>query len=142
MAVYKRGKIWWYEFLFDGERVRKSTKQGNKRVAEQMEAADRTRRAKGEVGIVERKFAPTLKAFAPRFVITSYSIHYTKLYERSSVRCSAPVRGCVRRPRSWTALANVRDRSASRSRRSRIPCRRRMLSSPSAFASRSRRVRW
>jgi len=67
MAVYKRGKIWWYEFLFDGERVRKSTKQGNKRVAEQMEAADRTRRAKGEVGIVERKFAPTLKAFAPRF---------------------------------------------------------------------------
>jgi len=67
MAVYKRGNTWWYEFVFNGERIRASTKQSNKRVAEQMEAAEKTRLAKGEVGIVERKPVPTLREFAPRF---------------------------------------------------------------------------
>jgi integrase len=64
MAVYKHGKIWWYKFNWNGESIRESTKQSNKRVAEQMEAAHKTSLAKGEVGIRERKPAPTLKAFA------------------------------------------------------------------------------
>ena len=64
MAVYKRGGVWWFGFTFNGERVQQSTKQGNKRVAEQMEAACKTRLAKGEVGIVERKPVPTLRDFA------------------------------------------------------------------------------
>jgi integrase len=67
MAVYKRGGVWWYEFTFNGERVRESTKQGNRRVAEQMEAAKRTALAKGEVGIQNHKKIPTLRQFAPRF---------------------------------------------------------------------------
>lgn len=67
MAVYKRGDTYWYEFVFNGERVRESTKQGNKRVAEQMEAARKTQLAKGEVGIQERKPVPTFREFAPRF---------------------------------------------------------------------------
>jgi len=50
MAVYKRGGVWWYHFVFRGERVQESTKQGNKRVAEQMEAARKTQVAKGEAG--------------------------------------------------------------------------------------------
>jgi len=44
--------------------IRESTKQTNKRVAEQMEAAHRTALAKGEVGIREKKPVPTLKEFA------------------------------------------------------------------------------
>jgi integrase len=67
MAVYKRGGVWWFGFTFNGERIQQSTKQGSKRVAEQMEAACRTRLAKGEVGIVDRKPVPVLKEFAPRF---------------------------------------------------------------------------
>jgi hypothetical protein len=47
MAVYKRGKIWWYKFVWNGAQIRHSTKQTNKRVAEQMEAAHRTSLAKG-----------------------------------------------------------------------------------------------
>jgi integrase len=70
MAVYKRGGIWWYKFRFNGELIRSSTKQSNKRVAEQIEAARRTALAKGEVGIVERKRAPTLSEFADRFLQT------------------------------------------------------------------------
>jgi hypothetical protein len=41
MAVFKRGKKWWYKFVWNGELIRESTKQSNKRTAEQMEAADR-----------------------------------------------------------------------------------------------------
>jgi hypothetical protein len=67
MPVYKRGKVWWFGFVWNGERIQQSTKQGSKRTAEQLYAAYRTRLAKGEVGIVDRKPVPTLKDFAPRF---------------------------------------------------------------------------
>jgi integrase len=68
MSVYKQAKSkkWWYKFNWNGETIRESTKQTNKRVAEQMEAAHRTALAKGEVGIRERKVVPTLKEFADR----------------------------------------------------------------------------
>src|SRR5437879_2691020 len=66
MAVYKqpKSKYWWYKFVWNGEPIRESTKQTNKRIAEQMEAAHRTALAKGEVGIRERKPVPTLAQFA------------------------------------------------------------------------------
>lgn len=67
MAIYKRGDVYWFEFVWNGERIRESTKQGNRVVARQIESARRTQLAKGEVGIEERKPAPRLKEFAPKF---------------------------------------------------------------------------
>jgi hypothetical protein len=67
MALYKRGGVWWFEFVFNGARVRGSTKQGNRRMAEQIESARRTQLVKGEVGIQDRRPVPTLREFAPRF---------------------------------------------------------------------------
>jgi integrase len=66
MAVFKRpdSENWWYQFVWRGKRIRESTKQANKAVARQMEAAHRTALAKAEVGIRERKPIPTLKQFA------------------------------------------------------------------------------
>jgi integrase len=66
MAVYKqpKSKNWWYKFTWNGEAIRESTKQTNKRVAEQMEAAHRTALAKGEFGIRERKRTLSLAQFA------------------------------------------------------------------------------
>lgn len=66
MGVYKqpKSKNWWYKFKWNGQLIRESTKQTNKRVAEQMEAAHRTALAKGEVGIRERRPAPTLREFS------------------------------------------------------------------------------
>ena len=55
-------RIYWYHFVFNGQHVQESSKQGNPRVARQMEAAHRTALAKGDVGIRERK-AITLRAF-------------------------------------------------------------------------------
>ncbi len=64
MGVYRRNRIWWYRFTWKGEVFRESTKQTNKRVAEQIEAAHKTSLAKGEVGIRDRKPVPTLRQFA------------------------------------------------------------------------------
>src|SRR5437773_8400025 len=67
MAIFKRGNVYWYHFLWNGQHIQKSTGQGNLRVAGQIEAAHRTALAKGDAGIFERKPAPTLKDFGPRF---------------------------------------------------------------------------
>jgi integrase len=78
MSIFKRGNVYWYHFLFNGEHIQCSTKQGNPRVARQMEAAHRTRLAKGEVGIEERKPAPMFKAFADRFLAFVEARHENK----------------------------------------------------------------
>ncbi len=64
--IFKRGKIYWYKFMWNGVLVRQTTKQGNDKVARQMEAAHRTSLAKGEVGIREKKAVPTLKEFCDK----------------------------------------------------------------------------
>ena len=66
MGVYKRGCVWWYRFTWKGDPIRESTKQTNKRVAEQIEAAHKTSLAKGEVGLRDRKPAVTIRQFANR----------------------------------------------------------------------------
>jgi hypothetical protein len=66
MAIYKqkRSKNWWYKFNWNGALIRESTKQTNKRIAEQMEAAHRASLAKGVLGIREKKPSPTVQEFA------------------------------------------------------------------------------
>jgi len=82
MAIYKRGcnkrgpdgtcskcgkrracGVYWYKFVWKGKLIRESSKQGNDKVARQMEAAHRVSLAKGEVGIREKKPVPTLRQF-------------------------------------------------------------------------------
>jgi integrase len=62
--IYKRGAIYWYKFQFNGQLIRESTKQGNDKVARNMESAHRTSLAKGEVGIREPKVIPTFAEFS------------------------------------------------------------------------------
>jgi integrase len=63
MSIFKRGKFYWYKFMWGGKMVRESTKQGNDKVARNMESAHRTALAQGLVGIREKKSAPTLEEF-------------------------------------------------------------------------------
>ena len=62
MAIFKRGKIYWYHFVFNGQHIQESTKQGNPRTARQIEAAHKTALAKGVVGFREHK-AVSLRDF-------------------------------------------------------------------------------
>src|SRR5205814_1943503 len=75
MSIFKRGNVYWYHFLWDGQHVQRSTKQGNPRTARQIEAAYKTALAKGEVGITERKKAPGFKAAMKSFLAWSESEH-------------------------------------------------------------------
>lgn len=59
----RKDGIYWYKFMWFGKLIRESTKQGNDKVARQMESAHRTSLAKGEVGIREKKPVPTLASF-------------------------------------------------------------------------------
>ena len=94
-----KSQYWRYKFTWKGEQIRESTKQTNKRVAEQMEAA----LAKGEVGIREKKPVPTLKEFGARDLLP---------FVKSTSRRSPIARvstGCSRSSGSpasgWTRLA-------------------------------------
>src|ERR1700724_3558580 len=71
MAVYQRGNVWWYKFVWNSELIRASTKQSNKRVAEQAEAIRKASLAKGEVGVRQAHSAPapTFSEFSERFLV-------------------------------------------------------------------------
>lgn len=75
MSIFKRGTTYWYHFLHEGRHIQRSTKQGNPRVARQIEAAYRTALAKGEVGITERKKIPAFKAAMVDFLTWSEREH-------------------------------------------------------------------
>jgi integrase len=46
MSIYKRGRVYYYHFIFNGQHVQESTKQGNPNRARQMEADHRARLAR------------------------------------------------------------------------------------------------
>ena len=75
MSVFKHGKsgVYWYEFLYRGSRIRRSTRQRNKNVARDIEATHRTALLKGEIGIKDRQTSkiPTFEHFVPRFERTA-----------------------------------------------------------------------
>jgi hypothetical protein len=66
MSIFRRGRIYWYKFMWNGEMIRESTKQGNRNIARQIEAAHRASLAKGEVGIREKQVAPPLCEFCQK----------------------------------------------------------------------------
>ncbi len=66
MSIFKRSTTYWYEFVFRGQRIRKSTRQRNRNTARELEAAHRSALVRGELGIKVKADAPTLREFAPR----------------------------------------------------------------------------
>jgi integrase len=63
MSIYKRGRVYWYKFQFDGKEIRESTRQRNDKIARNIESAHRTSLAMGEVGIRDKKPVPMLLEF-------------------------------------------------------------------------------
>jgi integrase len=56
MAIYryKNSKVWWMDFIFDGYRVRESTKSRNKKLAEDIERKRRSELESGRMGLKKR----------------------------------------------------------------------------------------
>jgi integrase len=92
MSIYKRGGVYWYKFMWHGKLVRKSTRQGNDKIARNIESVRRTALAKGEVGIHEKPPVPTLSEFlSQRFQPWAKSrfernVLKTWLWYRTSIR--------------------------------------------------------
>ena len=63
MSIYKRGRIYWYKFMWNGEVVRESTRQTNQNTARQMEGAHRASLAKGKSAFENRSHSPRSRAF-------------------------------------------------------------------------------
>src|SRR2546425_11895698 len=61
--VYKRGRIWFYNFTFQGDRYNRSTGETNKRKAEAIEAKLRSDLAMGRFGLAAAKPCPALRKF-------------------------------------------------------------------------------
>ncbi len=120
--IYKRGKckldsegkcakcgrrgscgVYWYKFMWLGTSIRESTKQGNDKVARQMESAHRTSLAKGEVGIREQKTSPTLVEFM------SHTFEpWVEATFREKPRTAVWYRGGIRRVSEFPLLAKAR----------------------------------
>jgi hypothetical protein len=69
-VIYKRGKVYWYEFRFKGKRIQKSTMQKNADKARDAESAERMRLVSGVLGIERQqpKVVPTLESFKITFM--------------------------------------------------------------------------
>ena len=78
MPLYKRNSVWWMNFWIDNHHVQKSTKCKNKRDAEAVERAFRTQLAKGEVGIIPKKVAPTFSTAIKEYLQWSATEHSAK----------------------------------------------------------------
>src|SRR5215831_360224 len=55
MALFKRGRIWWYEFNFSSRRIRESAKTTSKTVAKLAEQQRRRDLEKGFNGLADRR---------------------------------------------------------------------------------------
>jgi len=89
MAVFKRGKVWWYEFIFAGRRIRESAKTSRKTVALEAERNRRWELEKTLAGIpVERRenrissVAGMVKAYSARYELDHRGREQSILFSR------------------------------------------------------------
>jgi hypothetical protein len=71
MAVYKPtsdSKVWWYDFIFEGQRVRESAKSRSKTVAKDAEKARRRELEEGYNGIKRRDRAKLFSVAADEWL--------------------------------------------------------------------------
>lgn len=79
MSVYRRGRVYWYDFWFKGQRYRESTGLSNKTAALRAEAIRKAGLAEGRAGIVRRGPCPIFEDFVNKeFLPWSAGQHQAK----------------------------------------------------------------
>ena len=76
MAMYRRGEIWWYEFVFRGQRIRESSYSGNKTVAQRIERERRRSLELGTAGLKESQ-QPQIFSIASKQWLDSGKAHWS-----------------------------------------------------------------
>lgn len=85
--IYKRGKTWWYEFIFAGRRVRESAKTSRKTIAGEAERNRRLELEKTLSGMSIEKRENRIRSVAD--VVKVYESHYSINHRPKSAQFSA-----------------------------------------------------
>jgi hypothetical protein len=84
MAVFKRGKVYWYHFTFQGRRIQESSGFQNKTAALRAEAKRKADLLDRRVGFAKAKVAPKFEEFTEQFLEWSKQQHRAKTHELHS----------------------------------------------------------
>ena len=89
MAVYRRGKKWWYSFEFEGRRIQESSGLTNRTAALRAEAKRKADLLDRRAGFTRRKLPPKFEEFVSIFLTWSKQQHRPKTYELHVNNCKS-----------------------------------------------------
>jgi integrase len=87
MAVYRRGKTWWYVFEFGGRKIQESSGFRNKTAALRVEAKRKMDLLERRAGFTKLKQAPKFEVFVERFLEWSKQYHRPKTHSLHDWNC-------------------------------------------------------
>jgi len=86
MSLYRRGGVWWFEFEFQGQRIRESAQTSSKTIAKQAELQRRRELETGINRISEPKRMPLFKLATEQWLATKRNLsRFTDLHYRQYV---------------------------------------------------------
>lgn len=84
--VYRRGKIWWFEFTFQGQRIRESAHTSTKTIAREAERQRRRELERGINRIPKRERMPLFKLAAEQWLATKNNLsRFSRLHYKQYV---------------------------------------------------------
>jgi integrase len=89
MAIYRRGKIWWYSFEFQGRRIQESSGFANKKRAIDAESIRRAGLLERRAGFTRIKLPPRFEEFVSVFLVWSKQQHLPKTYQLHDNNCKS-----------------------------------------------------
>src|SRR5271154_1745490 len=87
MAVYRRGKTWWYVFEFGGRKIQESSGFRNKTAGLRAEAKRKTDLLERRAGFTRLKQAPKFEVFVESFLEWSTQHHRPKTRDLHAWNC-------------------------------------------------------
>ena len=87
MALFRRGKIYWYHFEFQGRRVQESSGFQNKTAALRAEAKRKIDMLDRRAGFRKSKPIPKFDEFSTQFLDWSKQLHRPKTHELHALNC-------------------------------------------------------
>jgi integrase len=83
MALYKRGGVWWYEFVYAGERIRESARTSKKSIATEAEKDHRRRLERANAGMPTEQPEQRVRTVAA--VLKDYESQYGINHRKKSL---------------------------------------------------------
>ena len=84
MALYKRGDVWWYSFVYAGKRIQESTKTSRKTIATEAEKRRRLELERAHSGLPTADVTKRIQSV--KDVVEPYLKHYGINHRRQSLR--------------------------------------------------------